>query len=217
MSSAAKVSIIVGVLSLCQLAFGQSRHSSGGRDDNRPLSNDEIAQRVARTRDFLQRTDTNHNGMIDADEAGDGMAKGYLDRIFSRLGRQPQYPISIAEIMQGYEAYYRTRGTTSGGGSPSSGGSSPAASWTLPPGMGFGSPVVPAPGGSFSNPSPSRPVITGMAVMAGTNLTASPPLEIKFPPKPRCHCRPRHRRQRHRPQRHPLGMPSRPCASQLAF
>ena len=88
------------------------------------MSNDEIAQRMARTEDLLKRMDTNHNGMIDPDEASDGMAKGMLDRIFSRMGKEPHYPMAISEILQGYEAYYRARGNTSGGG-PNSGGSPP--------------------------------------------------------------------------------------------
>ena len=75
------------------------------------MSSDEIAQRVARTSEFLKQADTNHNGMIDPDEAGDPQAKFMLDRIFSRMGKEPHYPMAISEILQGYEAYYRTRGT----------------------------------------------------------------------------------------------------------
>ena len=182
MTSAAKVSIIIAVLSISQLALAQSRHSSGGgHDDNRPMSNDEIAQRVARTKDFLDRTDTNHNGMIDPDEAGDGMAKGYLDRIFSRMGREPHYPEAVSEILRGYESYYRTRGSSTGSGSSTSGSSPAAMGWTSPPGMGFGS-TAPSPSvGSPSLTSLGRPIVSSVP---SSRLTVTPPFVQAMPSQP---------------------------------
>ena len=170
MTSAAKVSIIIAVVSFSQFVFGQVVFGQGrlggrgGRDDNRPMSADEIAQRLTRTADFLKRLDTNGNGIIDPDEASDPQAKNMLDRIFARMGKEPHYPMAISEILQGYEAYYRTRGNTGGGGSsspggPPQGGSSSAAGWTSPPGMGFGSPALPASSGGSSNSSASKPAI----------------------------------------------------------
>ena len=180
MSPAAKVSIVIGVLSISQLAFGQGRRGGGGRDENRPISNDEIAQRIARTEDFLKKLDANGNGMIDPDEASDAQAKNMLDRIVGRMGKEPHYPMAIREIMQGYEAYYRTRGNSSGSGSTSPAGlppsgSPPAAGWTSPPGMGFGSPVTPVSGGSPSISSASKPVVPTVSSAAGANLTTVPP------------------------------------------
>ena len=67
MSSTVKVSIIIGVLSVSQLAFGQGRRGGwGGRDANRPMTKEEIAQRIARTADLLKNIDANGNGIIDA-------------------------------------------------------------------------------------------------------------------------------------------------------
>lgn len=185
----ARVSIVIGILSLFQLAwgtlaFGQGRHGGwGGRDDNRPMSSDEIAQRVARTTDFLKKIDANGNGVIDPDEASDPQAKNMLDRIFSRMGKEQHYPMAISEIMQGYEAYYRSRG--SAGGSPNPAGSQPGSSTSAgpvsPPGMGFGSPATPASGGSSSNSSPSRPAVSPAASIAPTMLTPSAGLVVPSP------------------------------------
>ncbi len=156
MSSLARTFIVILILSICQLAFGQGgrggwgrrgqrgggdtgsgqdagggrfqgrgRDSSGGpgpgggRDANSPPSGDDIAQRVARTETFLKGLDTNGNGMIDPEEASDPSAKGMLDRIFSRIGKEPHYPIAIKEITQGYEAFYRSGGSSSTPGTPS--------------------------------------------------------------------------------------------------
>jgi len=142
------------------------------------MSNDEIAQRIARTGDFLKKLDANGNGMIDPDEASDAQAKNMLDRIFSRMGKEPHYPMAIGEIMQGYETYYRSRGNTSGSGSSSPPGSSPsglplAAGLTSPPGMGFGSPATPASSGSSSNVSASKPVVPTVSGAAVANSTTS--------------------------------------------
>ncbi len=179
MSPAAKASIVIGVLSVSQLAFGQGRHG-GGRDENRPMSNDEITQRIARTEDFLKKLDANGNGMIDPDEASDAQAKNMLDRIFGRMGKEPHYPMAIREIMQGYESYYRTRGNTSGSGSTSPAGSppiglTPAVGLTSPPGMGFGSPPPPISGSIPSNPPAGKSVMPAVSSVVGASITALPP------------------------------------------
>lgn len=180
MSSAAKVSIIIAVLSISQFvvaqpAFAQGRWGGrGGRDDNRPMSNDEIAQRVARTADFLKRADANGNGVIDPDEASDPQTKSMLDRIFGRMGKEPHFPMAISEILQGYEAYYRARGSngsgsSSPGGAPQ-GGASPTTGWASPPGLGFGSPASPASGGSTA----SQPAISSASGTTGVTLSVVP-------------------------------------------
>lgn len=80
----------------------------------RTMSNEEIAQRIARTEEFLKTLDTNHNGMIDADEVKEGQAKkASLNRMFSRIGKEPHYPVAIDELKREYEAYYRSRFTAS--------------------------------------------------------------------------------------------------------
>ena len=166
MSSAAKVFIIVGILSVSQLASGQQWSGGGGRrDENRPLSNDEIAQRMARTADFLKGLDANGNGMIDPDEADDPQAKNMLDRIFGRMGKEPHYPVAISEILQGYEAYYRARSNTSGGGSSSPGG-------TPTPGMGLGALATASSGGSSYNSS-GNPGVSSIPGTGGAALTVT--------------------------------------------
>ncbi len=223
MSSAAKVSIIIGVVSFSQFihgqpAFAQGRFGGrGGRDENRPMSNEEITQRLSRTADFLKKIDANGNGMIDPDEANDPNAKNMLDRIFGRMGKEQHYPMAISEILQGYEAYYRARGSngggsTSPGGSPPS-GTAPAAGWTSPPGMGFGPPAASASGltpaalsGGSSNSSASRPAISSVSSAAGSTLTVPPPSSAQQRlRKLRPHCRPRPPRRLFAPSRRIAG------------
>ena len=146
------------------------------------MSADEIAQRVARTKDFLTSLDANHNGMIDANEASDPNAKGMLDRIFGRIGKEPHYPISISEITQGYEAYYRSRGSQGGGVPPSpssapQGSASPSVSWTSPPGMGFGTPASPPSGSAFS----IRPAAPSYFSPPAANVATVPPVGVGGP------------------------------------
>ena len=83
------------------------------------MSSEGIAQRLARTTDFLTSLDTNHNGMIDANEVSDPNSKSMLDRILGRIGKESRFPMSISEITQSYEAYYRS-GSNAGGGGPAS-------------------------------------------------------------------------------------------------
>ena len=51
-------------------------------------SNDAIAERITRLDTFLKRLDSNGNGKIDAEEAKDPQAKLYMERLFSKLGRE---------------------------------------------------------------------------------------------------------------------------------
>ncbi len=155
--------------------FGGGRFQRGGGDQGGgpggPMSSEAIAQRLARTTDFLNSIDTNHNGMIDVTEASDPNAKGMLDRILGRIGKEPHYPMSITEITQAYEAYYRSRANGAGGppgglqGVPPGATPSPTtpqstvlatASLQSPPGMGFGTAPTPSLG-SFSSNRPGMP------------------------------------------------------------
>jgi hypothetical protein len=125
------------------------------------MSGDDIAQRVARTGDFLKRIDTNGNGTIDAEEAKDPNAKQMLDRIFSRIGKEQRYPVAISEILQGYEAYYRAQaaGNASQQGSnfpqrdPRGNYPQPGYSQPTPPAGGLTSPA----GFGFTSPAPAPP------------------------------------------------------------
>jgi hypothetical protein len=117
--------------------------------------------------------DANHNGMIDPDEASDPAAKGMLDRIFSRLGKEAHYPMAIQEIVQGYEAAIRAGGS----GSARPGGPPAAMAATPPPGPGFGPP--PASGGT----APSSPSGTAVASQGLASSPAASPAEAKPTPK----------------------------------
>lgn len=128
----------------------ENRSRGRGRDDNRPLSADEIAQRVSRTEEFLKRLDTNGNGRIDADEVADGPGKFMIERVFSRMGAQPHYPITISDLKQSMENNLRTRGTA-----PPSSGSGP------PPSGGTGTPAFGPPGGPSQMPSGMGPPPSG--------------------------------------------------------
>jgi hypothetical protein len=96
--------------------------------------------------------------MIDANEVSDPNSRAMLDRILGRIGKEARFPMSISEITQGYDAYYRS-GNSASGGAPSrpylpQGGTSSASGLTSPPGMGFGTPVATSLG-SFSSGRPA--------------------------------------------------------------
>ena len=88
----------------------------------------------------LKRFDTNNDGMIDAKEAADPTAKNLLDRIWSRMGKEPHYPIAVSDLAQAFQ----TRGPTGPqqGNSPSTAPAAPARATVSLPGMGFGTPAV---------------------------------------------------------------------------
>ena len=189
MSSAAKVSIIIGVLSVSQLAFGevavgQGRRGGGGGGGwnggggggrggggfGGPMTDEEIADRLTNMQTSLKNIDTNGNGIIEADEAATDTAANQLDRIFSRMGKDPHYPIAIADILKDYEANLRGRNTnrSTGGPTPAASTSSGTASGSdrgsrfgyvggLPSQTGTATPAVQSIGGiaSASDPKPA--------------------------------------------------------------
>ena len=109
-------------------------------------------QRGGGIEDTLKGFDTNGNSMIDADEvAANPIAKRVVEGIFSRMGKEPHYPVSISELVQGSQL----------AGPGSRGGSSAGAGLTLLPGMGFGSPSTPS--GGQSAATTGRPPFAGPA------------------------------------------------------
>ena len=135
------------------------------------MSSDEIAQRLARYEASLKNMDANNNGKIDPDEASDPQAKNQLDRIFGRIGKEPHYPMAISEILQGLEAYYRSRGNANGAGASTSGGSPPSGSSSV---------AAPSSGG-YSNSAASQPVNSPVSGTAGTTVTMASPSEQAAP------------------------------------
>src|SRR5208282_1551614 len=98
----------------------------GRRGDNRPMSGDDVANRVKRISDLLNEMDTNHNGVIEQDEANNaGGRKDFLERMISRTGKEPHYPVAISEVVQGLETYYRSQAQSGGGQSPTGGAQQP--------------------------------------------------------------------------------------------
>ena len=90
-------------------AATQSRPAHPDQTPAGTTSNDAIAERITRLDTFLKRLDSNGNGKIDAEEAKDPQAKLYMERLFSKLGREPHYPVTIADIKRDAEEYYRKR------------------------------------------------------------------------------------------------------------
>jgi hypothetical protein len=77
--------------------------------------------------------------MIDAKEAADPNAKNLLDRIWTRMGQQPHYPIAVAELAQALQS--RGSAGPQRGAPPST---APATGLIALPGMGFGTPSTAA-------------------------------------------------------------------------
>jgi Ca2+-binding EF-hand superfamily protein len=71
--------------------------------------------RAQRTLSLLQSLDTNHNGMIDAEEA-QGPNGQMIENILRRAGIEPKYPVSISKIQEAMNN--RSRGMT--GNAPAS-------------------------------------------------------------------------------------------------
>jgi len=85
--------------------FGGGR----GRDRDRPLSADEISQRVAGAEQFLKRLDVNGNGQLDADEVPEGHGRVMLERMLGRVGIEPKYPLLISDITQAMEKLLKSQ------------------------------------------------------------------------------------------------------------
>ena len=147
------------------------------------MTPEEITQRLTRTEEFLRKMDTNGNGMLDAEEVTSNQAKFMVQRVFSRLGKEPKYPIAISEIKQSLATYYQTRGN--GGGGPPPGNMPPRFG---PPGDANRFPAGPPPGaakfpptaiagfGEAPGPGPKSIVVSGPSSPTGpSNTPASTP------------------------------------------
>jgi hypothetical protein len=160
MQTVAKSLVLLVVCLAAGMVFGQGfrgeRFGGGRRRGNdRPVPADEIPQRVARTEEFLRGLDTNHNGMIDAEEVSGGQ-KSFMERIFSHMGIEPRYPIAISEIKQGLTTYYQKQaGITPAAGNGSGTGGPPPKDASGPPPADprAGAPAAPAVGGPPGSPA----------------------------------------------------------------
>lgn len=142
----------VAILLAATLAIGQDSGSRGHSHDHSSSGN-EAAQRRARMESFLKKMDTNGNGVIDAEEVA-GDQKPFVERMFSKAGIAPKYPMPISQILQ---AMTGSSGSTTGTGS-SNGWNKPSGGDTKPVQSSAwgGNPVPPSPAAP-AGPPPSAP------------------------------------------------------------
>ena len=172
MQTVAKSILVLGLCLAAGVVFGQGFRGQGFRGERfgggrrrgseRPVSADEIPQRVARTEEFLRGLDTNHNGTIEANEVSGGQ-EFMMQRLFSHMGIEPRYPIAISEIKQGLTTYYQKQaGITPTAGSASGAAGPPpkeAAAATAPEAKAAAT-AAPAVGGQSGSPAGAAPAGT---------------------------------------------------------
>ncbi len=125
MAPIGKYALCVVVLLSVGVAVGQDYGGGrGGRNGRRgprgPMTAEQIAQRVSRMEDMLKSLDTNHNGMIDADEVS-GLPQRMVDGMMKRMkqnGVEPKFPIPISTITQAMERSMRQRAAKASSGAP---------------------------------------------------------------------------------------------------
>jgi Ca2+-binding EF-hand superfamily protein len=76
------------------------------------MSAEEAEQRQRRAEFFLNELDTNHNGVIEAEEVA-GQKKFYADRLLQRAGIEPNYPIALSKAREAMQRFYQA--ATQGG------------------------------------------------------------------------------------------------------
>ncbi len=181
MTTTRKLFIVLTILLWAGAAFGQDSRGSRSRHHGaqRASANGSSHRADQQTAAFLQRADTNHNGMIDEDDLS-GCAKTIVEGILTRLGIELKYPIPLSKIVvtAGGDQHRGSRddsATESSSQGESSSGDSHAAA-TI---RGFGaakpaSPAVPGfgqagakpKGGEAKSAAPSTPASTASAVQA---------------------------------------------------
>ncbi|MGA2066382.1 MAG: hypothetical protein ABSG86_15515 [Thermoguttaceae bacterium] len=155
---------------------GRSRDGSrgGGRFGSQgPMTQEQMQQRLSRMDDFLKQLDTNHNGMLDADEVSGGR-KQFIEGMLSRVGVQPNYPIPLSTIRDAMAKSLQAQ--MSQAGTPPAAGTAPAGP-TGPKAPGFGDASA-APAAGFRPPGAppgfgSPPALTPAPVAAVTPQPAA--------------------------------------------
>ena len=136
----------------------------------------------SRMDDFLNRLDTNHNGMLDADEVS-GPRKPFIEGMLSQAGVEPNYPIPLSKIRDAMTKALQARGGQSGPPAPAAAGPDPKP----PPG---GPPGDPPPGPSGTVPpgpsgTPPGPALQGLRQPPRTRPRRQlRPLLAPWPPLP---------------------------------
>ena len=172
----ARFSVVVVALLSVGVALAQDsrggRSSRGRNRGDRSMSADDSSQRGSRLQSFVQRMDTNNNGMIDAEEVA-GPQRAFVERIFSRSGIEAKYPIPISQIVQAM--------TNASGGGRSGGRSSSAVGSSS--GNATGTPSGTKPGET----KPTPPAISGFGASNGggiMSVTVAGPSNLPAPSKP---------------------------------
>jgi hypothetical protein len=134
---------------------GPPRNGSrrGGFDPNRPMTQEETQQRLERMDGLLSQLDTNHNGMLDADEVSGGRQQ-FIEGMLSRAGVELKYPIPLSTIRDAMAKSFQGRLAQPGTPSPAAPAPSPPPGATGPKAPGFGEATGVAPAAGFSPPSP---------------------------------------------------------------
>jgi hypothetical protein len=132
---------------------GRDGSRRGGFDPNRPMTQEEMQQRLERMDGLLQQLDTNHNGMLDADEVSGGRQQ-FIEGMLSRAGVELKYPIPLSTIHDAMAKSFQARVTQPGTPPPAAPAPPPPPGPTGPKAPGFGEATGAAPATAFSPPGP---------------------------------------------------------------
>jgi hypothetical protein len=143
------------------------------------MTPEQMQQRMSRMEDMLRELDTNHNGMLDAEEVS-GPRKQFIEGMLSRAGIELKYPIPLSTIRDAMTKSYQARLSQPGG--PPLGATAPKATGSAdppPPGApaGFGPPAGLGVVAGFGPPGPGKPPGPG----SPTAPPGAPPLTSPLP------------------------------------
>ncbi len=156
---------------------------SAGFAQSEGSNQDAGPKRGERTMALLRAMDTNHNGMIDADEVNP-QQKAYLERQLKKYGMDASLPVSIEKIAAAQQNYYTARDAKAAAPTPATPVSTSSGSST----SGFGATSGSSPsvsgfsGGSSTTPSSSSgPLRGGVSTFSSSGSSASGnPAEAKY-------------------------------------
>jgi len=166
----APILVLVAACLLAAPAAAQRSRGGGGRwqHSDRPLTPEKIQQRIARTEGFLRKMDANGNGMIDPEEVT-GPAKYFAERVLSRAGVEPKFPMAISQIQQALVKGYQARAASPSGTASTGSGMKPSAGAPRGP-----LPAVNAPGKGGFGETAKPPVVAGFGPQASPGVKVGP-------------------------------------------
>jgi Ca2+-binding EF-hand superfamily protein len=126
----------------------------------------------------LRAMDTNHNGMIDADEVSP-QQKAFLERVLKKYGMDASLPISIDKIAAAQQSYYAARDAKAATPTPATPASTSSGSSAFASAASGSNPSVSGFGGSSSTaPASSRGGVS--AFSSSGSSTSGNPAEAKY-------------------------------------